>query len=192
MRWSAVQHEQGERLYLPVFWSECHLNNQQMEARVSFDHPELQLVIPEGLYLLLFSAGGRGNSTLNAIPIPLLMKELHASGAPKILNVSYQVNMFTHPIRSNLAKLLKDVALILPCWLTGWETVLDRSVFAVCPRGYGQTSFRLFEALQVHTIPTYIWQELAWLPYAELIDWSEIAIVLEAKDMHKLPELSVC
>jgi hypothetical protein len=75
--------------------------------------------------------------------------------------------MFTYqhnPLRSNLDEILKGIALQLPCCLTGWETVLDRSVFAVCPRGYSPTSFRLYEALQVHTIPIYVWEHVEYLP----------------------------
>jgi Exostosin family len=205
-RWSAAQHRQGERFYLPVFWADCYFMHKQQEVQAFLDSlsthikyytvtnldggfDRLQLVMPKGVDLLLFAASGRGDAMPNAIPVPLLRRELTPSGLPKVLDVSYQVNMFTHPLRSKVAEALKGIALILPCWLSGWETVLDRSVFAVCPRGDGVTSFRMFEALQVHTIPIYVWEDVECLPYKELIDWDEFAIVVEAKDIAKLPDL---
>jgi Exostosin family len=148
----------------------------------------LHLTIPEGLDLLHFAAGGYGNSTPNAVPIPLLKKEFKPSGLPKLINLSYQGTM-SHPIRYELAEVLKPLALVLPYWESHWDVLLDRSVFVACPRGNGHTSFRLFEALQLHTIPIYVWHDVAWLPYTELVDWNEFAIVIESKDMHKLPEL---
>ena len=38
-----------------------------------------------------------------------------------------------------------------------WQQFIQESEFHLCPRGYGPTSYRLYECLQAETIPVYIW-----------------------------------
>merc|ERR1712151_125533 len=47
----------------------------------------------------------------------------------------------------------------------------------LCPRGYGRTSFRLFESLQMGLIPIYIFSDVPWVPYPRLFD--RVAFVTE-------------
>ena len=44
--------------------------------------------------------------------------------------------------------------------VAGWEALIQGSVFHLCPRGNGPTSYRLYESLQAGTIPIYIWEEV--------------------------------
>lgn len=60
------------------------------------------------------------------------------------------------------------------------------STFCLAPRGYGRSSFRFFEAMLLDVIPVYIWDDKEWLPYKELIDYSEFAISIQEKDIPKL------
>lgn len=41
-----------------------------------------------------------------------------------------------------------------------WEALIHTSVFHLCPRGNGPSSYRLYESLQADTIPIYIWDEV--------------------------------
>jgi hypothetical protein len=66
-----------------------------------------------------------------------------------------------------------------------WETIMRRSDFSLCPRGQGPTSFRLFEALSVASIPVYIWKGRCWLPFTNEVDWSSIAIIADAENMRE-------
>ena len=59
--------------------------------------------------------------------------------------------------------------------------LMSRSVFALCPRGYGRTSYRMYEALQLGCIPVYIHDE-SWLPYADELDWREFAVLVPLAD----------
>lgn len=61
-----------------------------------------------------------------------------------------------------------------------------RSKFALAPRGYGATSFRLYEALQLEAIPIYIYDIKKHLPYEKEVDWNKLAIVLHYKEISKL------
>jgi hypothetical protein len=77
------------------------------------------------------------------------------------------------------------------CFTSGnhWRDVMARSTFSLCPRGLGRTSFRLYEALAVGSIPIYIWDDIEWLPYRDEFDWSEIAISINVTDLEQLPEI---
>ncbi|HUR59523.1 MAG TPA: exostosin family protein [Opitutaceae bacterium] len=69
-----------------------------------------------------------------------------------------------------------------------WEDIMARSDFSLCPRGLGPTSFRLFEALSVSSIPIYVWKVRSWLPYADELDWSSFSLVVEAGEMNAAKE----
>lgn len=53
---------------------------------------------------------------------------------------------------------------------------LESSVFTLAPRGYGFTSYRLYEAIHLGVIPVYLWADYEFLPYQELIDWNDFAL----------------
>lgn len=56
-------------------------------------------------------------------------------------------------------------------------------------RRFGPTSFRLYESLQLGLIPIYLWERYSWLPYQELIDWNDIAIVVNRPFIRDLDRL---
>jgi hypothetical protein len=62
-----------------------------------------------------------------------------------------------------------------------------RSRFCLAPRGYGRSSFRFFEAMQLDTVPVYIWDDIEWLPYQDILDYSTFSVSISQKD---LPHLS--
>ena len=66
--------------------------------------------------------------------------------------------------------------------------MLGRSIFALCPRGYGKTSFRMYEAMQLGCIPVYIYDE-PWLPYADVLDWNEFAVLVPQSELPRLHEI---
>lgn len=70
----------------------------------------------------------------------------------------------THPIRKGIFK-LKGQNLYISQNKHSLESfchILSTSVFTLCPRGYGQTSFRICEALQYGSIPVYISDSLIY------------------------------
>jgi len=66
--------------------------------------------------------------------------------------------------------------------------VTNKSLFTLAPRGYGYTSFRLFEAILVGSIPVYIWEDKLILPYQDKLDWTEFAILIRSDEIHELPK----
>ena len=67
------------------------------------------------------------------------------------------------------------------------ETV--NSKFALAPRGYGRSSFRFFECFQLGTIPVYIWNDINWLPFQHIIDYTRLCIVIHVDQLHELESI---
>jgi len=129
-----------------------------------------------------FSAGGKVKGT---IPIPLIAPNFPYKPLQKDIFAHFSGSI-THPIRGELLELTKEhrVVITLKAWSPNLS-ILDercnfdlmaRSMFAFCPRGYGTTSFRLYEALHLACIPIYASDE-HWLPFQSKIDWEKLAIL---------------
>jgi hypothetical protein len=66
--------------------------------------------------------------------------------------------------------------------------VTSRSKFIFAPRGYGRSSFRFWEALQLGSIPIYVYNDNEWLPYKDILDYSKFCISIHISDIHLLEE----
>jgi hypothetical protein len=66
--------------------------------------------------------------------------------------------------------------------------LMCRSVFALCPRGYGRTSYRMYEAMQLGCIPVYIYDE-PWLPYTDELDWRQFAVLVPLDQAPRLHDI---
>lgn len=81
-----------------------------------------------------------------------------------------------------------------------FKELMQRSVFALCPRGYGNTSYRIVEAMQFGAIPVYI-SDVFSLPYKsaqnlaqnshqnEKIDWNSIAVLINENEIGELVKI---
>ena len=144
--------------------------------------------------LITFGMGGVGN-----IPLPLtynqsadLDKYKHRE---KIVFCSF-VGSLTHPCRERMVKTLEnkpDMFIVTNEWTNQikeenqlmYLNVMSKSRFTLAPRGYGKTSFRLYEALRLGSIPIYIYDEL-WLPYTNMIDWNKMAVLVLVDELDNL------
>jgi hypothetical protein len=63
------------------------------------------------------------------------------------------------------------------------------SKFCLAPRGYGRSSFRFFEAMQLDCIPVYFWDDIEWLPYKDIVDYSKFSVSIQEKDIEKTIEI---
>jgi len=63
--------------------------------------------------------------------------------------------------------------------------IASRSKFTLCPRGYGITSFRLYEAMQLGSVPVYVYDQ-PHLPYSDIIDWNKICVLIHATEIDKM------
>lgn len=169
-----------ERVYLPILWTGYWCNNgygtkdkakriiqrfidslprnKKYFSVVQYD--DGPMVDFKDLDIKIFGmSGGRID-----YPIPLLCQphKYEFSGIQKDIFCSF-VGGDTHPIRRELVKEFQGkkncIVKISKIGLEEYCNLMARSVFSLCPRGYGKSSFRLQESLQQHSIPIYISDE---------------------------------
>lgn len=173
------------RTYLPILWTGYWCNNgygkkdrhKKMLQRFIDSLPRSKkyfsivqyddgpMVDFKDLDIKIFGmSGGRID-----YPLPLLCcpHKFEFQNAKKDIFCSF-IGSDTHPIRRELVKEFKGrkdcLVEIKKMPLKEYCEVLARSVFALCPRGYGKSSFRIQEAIQYAALPVYISDEYI-LPY---------------------------
>jgi hypothetical protein len=68
------------------------------------------------------------------------------------------------------------------------ETTLS-SRFCLAPRGFGRSSFRFFEAMLLDTIPVYVWDDIEWLPYKDVLDYTKFSVSINSKNINNMVEI---
>lgn len=150
----------------------------------------------------VYSAGGTGD-----IPIPLIYEDSERKletvpkrqFSEKDIICSF-VGSATHHVRSAMWNTLKESPnfhFSVDRWTndvnkTQQDTFIDitvRSKFCLAPRGYGRTSFRFYEAFQLGSIPIYIWDDIEWLPYKDVIDYSKFCISIHVSKIGELENI---
>jgi hypothetical protein len=173
-----------ERLYLPIQWTALYCNNNYGKCAKTKLHIQSFL---DGLdrdkkyYTIVQYDDGILNdlSKLDIkvmamsgpridYPLPLLaMPHQYQFNEDRDILASF-IGRVTHPIRSAMIGQLqgKDGYYIStkPHSMRDYCQILARSKYALCPRGYGQTSFRIQEAIQYGAVPIYISDDFI-LPY---------------------------
>jgi hypothetical protein len=167
------------------------------------DDAPLEILPP---HTVKFSAGGNAS---NCVPIPLICSPIENIEKKEkdifcsfVGSVNAPVNVFGemgHNTRMKMLNNLKDKPeyILKPrVWQTSIEEsrknlfldLTSRSKFTLCPRGYGATSFRLYEAMQLNSIPVYIYYDKPYLPYKDKIDWNSFCVLINFNDIDKLDE----
>lgn len=192
--------------YLPVFWTRWHVNhNYAIEGQGELKHEvdlillnddrtftvcqyDDGLIIPSGNIVQFLAS--RKNKT--GIDIPLLCephKKPFFRPSKKLL-ATFAGTLTTHPIRQELYDSFNNSTevLIYDGHKDPKHFLRDimSSYVAICPRGYGGSSFRFFEAMQLGTVPCLL-GDIDVRPFKKFINWDEIsmyaATVLELQDM---------
>jgi hypothetical protein len=167
------------------------------------DAPYLRLPINT----INFSAGGNAKNTicipLISGPLPyqnLIQKNIFCSF---VGSISQPTNRFGHIAKTVRMKML-DILVSKPeyvlkpkCWSPEvtknradlFLDITSRSIFTLCPRGYGATSFRLYEAMQLNSIPVYIYTDTPFLPYTDVINWGKLAVLVDYKNIEDLDDI---
>lgn len=68
-----------------------------------------------------------------------------------------------------------------------YHDLMARSIFTLCPAGYGRWSFRFVEALLNGSIPILVSDEYV-LPFADKIDWNKYCYVTEERHLFSLTD----
>jgi hypothetical protein len=204
-------------IYLPIYWTQYHINNnygknteelakycnylntkypnEKFFTIVQYDGG---LLVPINNCLIFASSGYfASNIGLNSeyIPIPLLSEEhKYKDIKKKKFLASFIGNLETNDIRVKMFNSLRSVDSFIikkPQKYFNqyfYKKNMLNAYFALCPRGYGPTTFRLYEALQMKLIPIYISDEF-WLPYKDLINWNKIAVLVKEDGINEIPKI---
>ena len=202
--------KKAEQILIPVFWTNCYLSGTFAGLQ-----EELDKLDPEREYFCVsqhddaikevlppktthFNAGGNKFG----IPIPLVCSRIpnNYTNTQKTTFCSF-VGSMTHPIREKMARVLIDEA-GFEIYGKSWCGTIDshhkdfflkktaESIFSLCPRGYGASSFRFYEALQLGSIPVFIYDK-PWFPYEDFIDWDLFSIRVHESEINKIPDILV-
>jgi hypothetical protein len=189
-------------MYLPIYWTAYHVStgygksvnelknfveniktDKRLFTTVQYDDGTLVDSSLLKKNCVVFGAGGIGG-----IPIPLLSSPHSATMVenPKWF-ASFCGSKATHPLREELVQefSFKSDVEIGNGNVKYFEDTISNSVFTLCPRGYGKTSFRLYEAIQLGSIPVYIYDDL-WLPFTEFLHWQDFCILCHRSEIKGL------
>lgn len=153
--------------------------------------------------LIVYSMG-----TTNDVTLPLIVED-KTSRLENISKLSYNerdilcsfVGTNTHGVRGIIYRELHNNPNFVFYMKNSWDihvneqlvelfiNITKRSKFALAPRGYGPSSFRFFEIIQMGVIPIYVYDDVNALPFLDIIDYSKFSIVLHINDIMKLPKI---
>ena len=194
-----------DRLYMPIWWTNLYVDNHQIDVQRyinALDWSQKWFTVcqmDDGVRYnlppdtLVFNAGGDSGHG-KRIPIPLIASPipdaLKTPNRPKDYLASF-VGSMTHPIRQVVyeqCKNYKDFYFNPPKpWsqvvsdesLNEFIDVTERSAFCLSPAGYGYSSFRTYQAMELGTIPVYISDRKHWLPWQDELNWNEFCVIIK-------------
>lgn len=198
--------EEANFHYLPIFWTNWHLTHnyaktgseelQDEVSKVLIDEQKTFTICQydDGPLVnigktLLFLASRK---TQDGIDIPLLCKKHRKPffKPHKKYLASFLGRLETFPIRKEMYEILKnDNNIFVSDGNYGSSFFVQKtleSYISLTPRGYGGSSFRLFEAMQLGVVPFLI-GDIDTRPFKKFIDWKSCSFYTE--DPKKIPEM---
>lgn len=197
------------RICINVCWTEMILNKRFLFSKLpnflEFNNKYYTIVQhDDGVPVKLPKNTIIFGSCTGNIPIPLiyedrnhtLLKLEKKAYSDKNILASF-IGSDTHNVRKLMIRILQNksnILIVSDKWNPNVnkdrqqlfiETSLN-SKFILCPRGYGRSSFRFFEAFQLGCVPVYIWDDIEWLPYKYKLDWSRLCVSINIKDIKNL------
>jgi|GEM_PF-800025 FkbM family methyltransferase len=202
------ENDLHDRYYLPVFWTSYYVNNHYGKHQESID--ELQNFIDSldkskkyftivqyddgilndisELDIKVFGMSGKNIDYV----LPLICKPHDIEfNQEKTIKANF-IGKITNPVRSVIMESLKGdsnfYVLDVPHKMYNFCKIIDKSIFTLCPRGYGQTSFRIMESLQYGSIPVYISDEFL-LPHEDKVKFTDYGVLVPSKYADSIKEI---
>lgn len=151
----------------------------------SVEPPLLQADMPN---LLVLSSGGNGH-----VALPLLKQlEQPLQPFPRRYFVSFAGRARTHKLRDEMKSIVEEWSrrtgkeVFVSERMMDWLPLLQNSSLALVPRGWGRSSFRCSEMLQMGRVPIYVWDDIPWTFYRELWDMEVIGFSTHILGLEKL------
>lgn len=147
--------------------------------------------------IIIFSGSGKLSDKVrlkNIVPIPHVASPIPNPILDKERDIFCSfVGADTHLIRRKIYEMYKDdkdFFFSIDKWNVNvnkekenlFKDITERSVFSLCPRGNGPTSYRLLEAMQLEAIPVYIYDN-KWIPWEDEIKWDDICIFFKLEEI---------
>lgn len=197
-------------IFLPICWTDIYNHRPDLKNTLQKDLNDLdknqkyfvvcqhsnapaESLPPE---TIKFAAGG---SRKNCIPIPLICGPVPILDCTKKdIFCSFVGSAVTHEVRKKMVNFLSDLPEYIIHSKEQWsykitneqmDSFLDitaKSKFCLSPRGTGPTSFRLYEAMQLESIPVYVYTTVPYLPFRDVINWEDICILIEENDISNI------
>lgn len=200
------ENKSYDRIFIPISWTTIYCENKSsglQEVLSQLDRQRQYFVVcqhddapmhqlpPD---TLIFSASDTVYKP-DRIPIPVVCSPVQKITNNKTIFASF-VGSYTHSIRSKLQSVCtnKD-GYYFACnrWIPKIEdgrfeeflTITSKSKFTLCPRGYGNTSFRLYECMQLGSVPVYI-SDHFHLPWSDEINWDDFCVLVDEDEIQNL------
>lgn len=193
------------RIYLPIMWTAYLVKNnygksiralKKLQEFINtldttkkyytiVQYDDGPVVDLSGIDIKVYSMSGKPMD----YPLPLISMPHHYEfDIDRDIFASF-VGRKTHPIRSKMMEALNGKREYYISSnqhsLHDYCKILSRSVFGLCPRGYGINSFRVQECLQYGAIPVIISDELF---YPHGVQSYHYGVLVQPKDISKLDE----
>ena len=188
------------REYLPVCWTNYYVSkdycNEDMSDLQSYldslDRGKKYFTVCQwddgiqnnvvGLDLFVYSSGGVGDY---AYPLNCMPHGIQDSKERVILASFVGAIRDRHPVREEMVKNLAhldNIHITESTTFDDFQKTLSKSIFALCPRGYGKTSFRICEALEARVIPVYVYDE-PWIPFGDILNFEEYGVLCHVTEL---------
>lgn len=151
--------------------------------------------------LIVFSIGQSVD-----VPLPLIIEDVHHTllhtprNTEKTILASF-IGTCTHSVRHRMVSALNNNPDIQIYLKDNWTIdipesnknnfidITSHSRFGLAPRGYGPSSFRFFEIMELGVIPVYIHDGDNALPYREILDYDKFSVSIHIDEIEKLPDI---
>lgn len=208
--WVKMNEVTEEYTYLPVFWTDVYAHNTDRAALEGYletldktrryytvlqNSHGFMVAIPEGLNLDVFSAGTHKlPDEVHTIPIPLLKDVLPLVEDPPTIDVVFAGCLAGASdkggLRTEMYMKLADCPGFSFYEGPMWRQRMSQGKYNLCPSGFGPTSFRLYETLQLGRVPIYIHADPEpFLPFREFVPWHVICICVPRSSIEDIPAL---
>ena len=215
-RW-IEENPQVERKYIDIFWTNIFCNNRfdgqpypdiQKELNV-LDSSQTYFTVVHNDYgvlenlppnTIVFDAGGL-NQQYESIPIPLICSRIPQHLIPrkeKTIFASF-VGSSTHKVRVDMYDhfhMVDGYQIHMDEWSVNIpdsamnlfiETACS-SKFSLAPRGNGKGSFRLYEIMQLNSVPVVISDD-HYLPWNDELNWNEFSVLINEDQIPHMDEI---
>lgn len=199
---------------IPIFWTNLYIANypndiiqhyiNNLPAGEYFTVSQFDDGIQQQLPVntINFVAGGN----MPGVPIPLICSPIPAKYKKEVDRdifcsfVGTYINNEKYACRIKLYDLYENDKEFYFTPRRSWERIVgedrlkefcnitQRSIFTLCPRGYGLQSFRLYEAMQLGSIPVFVYDK-PFFPFNDILDWKSFCVLIQEKEIPNLKNI---